>query len=261
MDATTLRGAIFVVWLLLLLGAERIAPKRAFSAHTKLRVLNNFALVAFNNLVLWVLFPWLAFDVAQWAQTHSLGLFNLTSIPWWANLLVGILLLDLVIYWQHRLFHKIPSLWSLHKVHHADVEIDTSTALRFHPIEIALSMLIKMVAVAALGIAPLTIIIFEVLLNSSAMFNHANLRLPISVDKVVRRLVVTPDMHRVHHSVHLNESNANYGFFLSTWDKLFKSYVAQPKDGHLQMTIGLNQFREPREVWLPHLLSQPFRKQ
>jgi sterol desaturase/sphingolipid hydroxylase (fatty acid hydroxylase superfamily) len=211
-------------------------------------------------VIVWVILPWLAYDVAVWAQQHQWGLFNQVNLPPIVTFILSIVLLDMVIYWQHRFFHTQSWLWSLHKMHHTDTEFDTSTALRFHPIEIVLSMLIKMAVVCVMGIDPITVVIFETLLNSSAMFNHANIRFAPKVDKVIRWVIVTPDMHRVHHSVYREECNSNYGFFLSCWDKLFGSYVAQPKHGHTDMQIGLHQFRDPKEMAVHRLMTQPFRQ-
>ncbi|ORT49747.1 sterol desaturase [Vibrio sp. qd031] len=259
MDAGTLRGTIFIVWLVVLLVSERINPRRPFTPLTGKRVLNNFALVVLNTVIVWIVLPWIAYDVAIWAKSQQLGLFHQLTIPVPIKFVLSIVLLDLVIYWQHRVFHTYSWLWSLHKVHHADTEFDTSTALRFHPIEIVLSMVIKMAVVCLLGIDPIAVIVFETLLNSSAMFNHANLYLKHTLDRTLRWVIVTPDMHRVHHSVFREECNANYGFFLSIWDKLFGSYVAQPKQGHNDMVIGLNQFRDPKEMAVHRMMSQPFR--
>jgi sterol desaturase/sphingolipid hydroxylase (fatty acid hydroxylase superfamily) len=260
MDASTIRGAIFIAWLVVLLVSERIAPRREFSSITGRRMLNNLALVIMNSAVVWVVLPWIAYDVAVWAQQQQLGVFNQWAIPSPLKFIFSIALLDMVIYWQHRIFHTYSWLWSLHKVHHADTEFDTTTALRFHPIEIVLSMLIKMAVVCAMGIDPIMVIVFETILNSSAMFNHANIRFSPRVDKALRRVIVTPDMHRVHHSVYREECNSNYGFFLSFWDTLFGSYIPQPKHGHTEMLIGLNQFRDPKEVSVFRLMTQPFRK-
>jgi sterol desaturase/sphingolipid hydroxylase (fatty acid hydroxylase superfamily) len=164
-----------------------------------------------------------------------------------------------VIYWQHVLFHKVPVLWRLHRVHHADLEFDVTTALRFHPLEIILSMVIKFVIIALLGASAVAVLIFEVLLNAVAMFNHSNVKIPDWLDRVLRLVTVTPDMHRVHHSIHLQETNSNFGFNLPWWDWIFGTYRRQPRDGHTAMTIGLTDFRVRRELWIDRLLLQPFR--
>jgi sterol desaturase/sphingolipid hydroxylase (fatty acid hydroxylase superfamily) len=170
-----------------------------------------------------------------------------------------VILLDLAIYLQHVLFHAVPTLWRLHRMHHADLEIDVSTGLRFHPIEILLSMVVKLALVIALGAPALSVLIFEVLLNATSMFNHSNIYIPESVDCIIRWFIVTPDMHRVHHSIQARETNSNFGFNLPWWDRLFGTYRAQPAAGHEGMTIGIEQFRDPRELRLDRMLLQPFR--
>ena len=174
-------------------------------------------------------------------------------------MLAAVVLLDLAIYLQHVLFHAVPGLWRLHRMHHADLDFDVTTGLRFHPVEIILSMGLKLMVVVALGAPPLAVLVFEVLLNATAMFNHANLRLPAALDRVLRPLLVTPDMHRVHHSVVPRETNSNFGFNLALWDRLFGTYIAQPAAGHTAMTIGIPQFRDPAELRLDRLLTQPLR--
>ena len=172
---------------------------------------------------------------------------------------VGVVLLDLAIYLQHVLFHAVPALWRLHRMHHADLEFDVTTGVRFHPIEILLSMGIKLGVVAALGAPAVAVLVFEVLLNATSMFNHGNVRMPARLDRVLRWIVVTPDMHRVHHSIAARETNSNFGFNLPWWDRLFGTYRAQPAAGHEAMTIGIEQFRDPREQRLDRMLTQPFR--
>ena len=174
-------------------------------------------------------------------------------------MVASVVILDLAIYLQHVLFHAVPALWRLHRMHHADLEFDVTTGVRFHPIEIMLSMLIKLAVVGALGAPPLSVLIFEVLLNATSMFNHGNVRIPLAIDRVLRWLVVTPDMHRVHHSILARETNSNFGFNLPWWDRLFGTYRAQPAAGHEAMTIGIEQFRDPRELRLDRMLLQPFR--
>ncbi|HEX7027321.1 MAG TPA: sterol desaturase family protein, partial [Gammaproteobacteria bacterium] len=202
-----------------------------------------------------VFFPLAAVGIALFAQEHGLGLLHHAPLPAMADIVLTVIALDLIIYWQHRLFHKIPLLWRLHKVHHADLELDVSTGLRFHPVEILLSMLIKTGVILLLGLPALGVLIFEVLLNSTSLFNHGNLHIPVSVDRWLRRLVVTPDMHRVHHSPHAMETNSNFGFNLPWWDWLFRSYRDQPQEGHLHMRLGLDDQPEPlnfpRALWLP----------
>jgi len=170
-----------------------------------------------------------------------------------------VVLLDLAIYGQHVAFHAVPALWRLHRMHHADLEFDVTTGLRFHPGEILLSMAIKLVAVAALGAPPLAVLAFEIMLNATSLFNHGNVRLPLGLDRRLRLVVVTPDMHRVHHSMERQETDSNFGFNLPWWDHLFGTYRAQPVMGHARMMIGIDRFRHPRELWLHRMLLQPFR--
>ena len=193
------------------------------------------------------------------AEAGGWGLFNALDLPLWLAALLSILLLDLVIYFQHVLFHAVPGLWRLHRMHHADLEFDVTTGLRFHPVEIVLSMVIKLAAVAALGAPAVAVLLFEVVLNATALFNHANIRLPAGVDRVLRWVIVTPDMHRVHHSVIPVETNSNFGFNLPWWDRLLGTYRAQPQAGHAGMTIGIEQFRTRRDLWLDRMLVQPLR--
>jgi sterol desaturase/sphingolipid hydroxylase (fatty acid hydroxylase superfamily) len=193
-------------------------------------------------------------------EARGWGLFNVFAVPSWLAIAVSIVLLDLVIYLQHVAFHYIPAFWRLHRMHHADLEFDVTTGARFHPIEIALSMLLKFAVVATLGVPPLAVLLFEVLLNATAMFNHANVRVPLGLDRILRLIVVTPDMHRVHHSAVVNETNSNFGFNLPWWDRLFRTYRAQPALGHDAMTIGIAEIRDPAEQRLDRMLSQPFRQ-
>jgi sterol desaturase/sphingolipid hydroxylase (fatty acid hydroxylase superfamily) len=193
------------------------------------------------------------------ASDSNIGLFNQLDLAPWLIITVSVLLLDMVIYLQHLLFHRIPLLWRLHRLHHADQDIDVTTAARFHPIEIILSVWIKIAAVMLLGVPPIAVIIFEVVLNVSAMFNHSNARMPLRLDAIIRRVIVTPDMHRVHHSIIKRETHSNFGFFLSIWDQLFRTYRPQPELGHDGCTIGIDQFRTSREQYLDKMLSQPFR--
>jgi sterol desaturase/sphingolipid hydroxylase (fatty acid hydroxylase superfamily) len=182
---------------------------------------------------------------------------NALDLPSWAAVLLAVTALDLVIYLQHVMFHAVPALWRLHRMHHADLEFDVTTGLRFHPAEILLSMGLKLAAVAVLGPPPVAVLIFEVLLNATAMFNHSNIRLPLAVDRVLRLVVVTPDMHRVHHSIVPQETNSNFGFNLPWWDRLLGTYRAQPAAGHDGMVIGIEQFRTRRDLWLDRMLIQP----
>ncbi|MEQ1819585.1 MAG: sterol desaturase family protein [Terricaulis sp.] len=196
---------------------------------------------------------------AIFAESHGWGIFQVINAPDAAAIIVSVIVLDLVIYLQHRLFHAVPLLWRLHRVHHADLEFDVTTGVRFHPLEILLSMLIKIAAVVALGAPAIAVLVFEVLLNATTMFNHANIKLPQALDRIVQLVVVTPDMHRLHHSVRYEETNSNFGFSLPWWDWVFRTYRAQPIDGHERMTIGLEQFRDTAELQLSWMLLQPAR--
>jgi sterol desaturase/sphingolipid hydroxylase (fatty acid hydroxylase superfamily) len=219
----------------------------------------NLGIVAIDTLLVRLVFPTAAVGVALLAEARGWGLFQNLDIPYALAVIASVILLDLVIYLQHVLFHAIPVLWRLHRVHHADLEFDVTTGIRFHPIEILLSMALKLGAVVALGTPAVAVLIFEVLLNATSMFNHANVRIPERIDRVLRWIVVTPDMHRVHHSALPRETNSNFGFNLPWWDRLFGTYHAQPRAGHERMTIGIEQFREPGELRLDRLLTQPFR--
>ena len=205
------------------------------------------------------LIPLLAVGVAGLAEARGWGLFNNLGLPAVLAVVASVILLDLAIYLQHVMFHAVPALWRLHRMHHADLDFDVTTGARFHPIEILLSMGLKMAVVAALGVPVLAVLIFEVLLNATSMFNHANVRIPPALDRLLRWFVVTPDMHRVHHSIRREETNSNFGFNLPWWDRLLGTYRAQPAAGHTDMTIGIEAFREAREQWLDRMLAQPFR--
>jgi sterol desaturase/sphingolipid hydroxylase (fatty acid hydroxylase superfamily) len=248
-------GGVFVVLAVL----EFIVPRRKQAIRRVWRWPNNLGVVIVNTLLLRIAFPTTAVGLALVAEAHGFGLLNVIRLPDWLALLVSVLALDLAIYLQHVLFHAVPALWRLHRMHHADLEFDVTTGLRFHPIEIVLSMLIKLAVVVAIGAPALSVLVFEVLLNATSMFNHANMRIPTWIDRVLRWLVVTPDMHRVHHSILARETNSNFGFNLPWWDRLFGTYKAQPAAGHEEMTIGIEQFRDPRELRLDRMLAQPFR--
>jgi sterol desaturase/sphingolipid hydroxylase (fatty acid hydroxylase superfamily) len=235
----TIRLSIFLGVLVIMALWEMAAPRRALTESKPWRWIGNLGIVVVNTVVVRLLFPILAVGAAFWAEKNNIGLFNLISLPGWLEVAVAAALLDMAIYWQHRLFHMIPLFWRLHRMHHADPDFDVTTALRFHPLEIVASMVIKLALVLILGPAALAVLIFEVLLNGTAMFNHANVRLPLGLDHWLRWLVVTPDMHRVHHSVESREYNTNFGFNLPWWDRLFGSYRDQPGLGHGDMRIGL----------------------
>jgi sterol desaturase/sphingolipid hydroxylase (fatty acid hydroxylase superfamily) len=237
---------------------ELLAPRRALTTSKTARWVSNLGITFMNPLLVRLLFPVLAVGMALKAQESGWGLLNNYDIPFWPAVVIGVVGLDFIIYLQHVMFHAVPLLWRLHMVHHADMDFDLTTGLRFHPIEIIVSMGIKLGAIALLGPPAVGVLVFEVLLNGTAMFNHGNIRLPLRIDKVLRLLVVTPDMHRVHHSIFPSETNTNFGFNLPWWDRLFGTYRNQPSKGHEGMTIGLHQFREPKRLTLPWLLILPF---
>jgi len=213
-----------------------------------------------DTLLARVIAPTGAVGFAMLAEARGWGLFLHVALPTWLEFFISLLLLDLAIYLQHRVFHYVPVLWRLHRMHHADLDIDVTTGARFHPIEILLSLAIKFVVIVTLGIPALAVLFFEIALNATSMFNHSNVRMPLPVERVLRWLVVTPDMHRVHHSIVLRETDSNFGFNFPWWDRLLRTYRAQPEAGHERMTIGIEQFRDPKELRLDRMLSQPFRE-
>lgn len=239
---------------------ELVAPRRALTVSKTVRWVNNLGLVFFNSFILRLLFPAAAIGVAVTAQENSWGLFNNIDISIGLAAILSIIIMDFVIYVQHVMVHAIPVLWRLHRVHHADLDYDVTTGARFHTLEIILSMCIKFATIVLLGPPVFAVIIFEVILNATAMFNHGNIRLPKNIDSVLRLLVVTPDMHRVHHSVEDDEANSNFGFSLPWWDRLFGTYRDQPRRGHEEMTIGIHKFKDPKLVsWLTGMLILPFK--
>jgi len=239
---------------------ETIAPCRQFITSRPLHWLNNLGMVFLNSLLLRLLFPTAAVGMAVFTQTHGWGIFNYIELPFWLNVIICVISLDFIIYLQHVLVHAVPALWRLHRVHHADMDFDVTTGARFHPIEIIFSMLIKFATIIVLGPPVVAVIIFEILLNATAMFNHSNVSLPKHVDKILRLFLVTPDMHRVHHSVEDDEANSNFGFNLPWWDRLFGTYKNQPRLGQIGMTIGIHGFRDPKDVSrLPGMLLLPFK--
>lgn len=254
-----IRLGFFVGVLALMAGWELLAPRRPQAIGRVLRWPNNLGIVVVDTLLLRLVFPTAAVGFALFVEERGWGLFNAVAMPGWLALVASVLILDFAIYLQHVLFHAVPALWRLHRMHHTDLEFDVTTGLRFHPVEILISMGIKLAVVAALGPPAAAVLIFEVLLNATSMFNHGNVRIPTGLDRVLRCFVVTPDMHRVHHSVLPHETNSNFGFNLPWWDRLLGTYRAQPGAGHEGMTIGIGLFREPRELRLDRLLLQPFR--
>lgn len=256
-EASARLSFFFGIFVLVAVG-EYISPRRELKTSKAARWFNNMAIVAIDSLAVRLLLPVIGIHVAFTAQEKGWGLLTVLDLPEWLSVLIGILVLDLVVYLQHVMFHSVPLIWRLHMMHHADMDIDVTTGLRFHPIEIIISMLIKMTVIAALGPSVFTVILFEIILNGTAMFNHGNLKLPSGLDRYLRLLVVTPDMHRVHHSVTIRETNSNFGFNFPCWDRLLGTYRAQPVAGHEKMTIGLAQFRDSRKNNLLWMLTMPF---
>ncbi|MCB1435860.1 MAG: sterol desaturase family protein [Rhodobiaceae bacterium] len=257
-EAAVRLGAFCLVLAVMALW-EALAARRPQAISRRARWPGNLGIVAIDTLALRLVFPLAAAGAALAAEQGGWGLFNAIAMPRWMAFAASVALLDLTIYLQHVLFHAVPALWRLHRMHHADLEFDVTTGLRFHPVEILLSMVIKLAVVTALGAPAVAVLVFEVLLNATAMFNHGNVRLPVRLDGWLRLLVVTPDMHRVHHSALVRETNSNFGFNLPWWDRLFGTYRAQPLAGHAGMTIGLEQFRDARELRLDRMLLQPLR--
>lgn len=255
---TEIRLGVFLSSFVILAVLEMLAPRRALTVSKAGRWSANLVLVGLNPLSVRLIFPVLPVGVALFCAERQWGVLNQVDFPFWLKMVVGVLALDFTIYLQHVLHHALPTLWRLHMVHHADLDIDLTTGIRFHPLEILLSMGIKLAAVAALGPPAGAVLLFEAALNATSMFNHSNLTLPAKLDRVLRLLVVTPDMHRVHHSVIIRETNSNYGFNLPWWDRLLGTYKDQPMKGHEGMTIGLSQFRHPKQLSLPRLLLLPF---
>ena len=245
--------AVMALW-------EVLAPRRALNASKAWRWTSNLGIVFLNTALVRVLFPTTAVALALTAEANDWGVLNRLALPEWLAVGVAVAALDFAIWLQHVVFHAVPALWRLHRMHHADLDYDVTTGARFHPIEILLSMLIKFAAILVLGPPAVAVLIFEVALNATAMFNHGNVRLPLGLDRALRLFIVTPDMHRVHHSIEDHETNSNFGFNLSLWDRLFGTYKAQPDAGHERMSIGIREHRDEHEVdRLPGMLALPFR--
>ena len=238
---------------------EVLAPRRDQKLGRGTRWPSNIGIVVLDTVLVRLVFPTTAVGLALVTEGRGWGLFLALDVPAWASVPLAVAALDFAIYLQHVLFHAVPALWRLHRMHHADLDIDVTTGARFHPIEILLSMGIKLGVVAVLGTPAVAVLAFEMLLNATSMFNHSNVRIPIWLDRVLRWIVVTPDMHRVHHSIVACETNSNFGFNLPWWDRLFGTYRDQPAAGHETMTIGIEQFRDPAEQRLDRMLTQPFR--
>ncbi len=256
-----IRVSFFILTLLTMSFLEYIIPKKELLLSKFKRWVNNISVVVINSFLLKLIFASSAISISIYTSENNIGLLNFFEIPFFFSVTLSIILLDLIIYFQHRLFHEVDFFWKFHKVHHSDMDYDVTTGFRFHPIEIIISMLIKIVSIFILGVPVIAVVVFEIILSSLALFNHSNIKLSNLLDKNLRYFVVTPDMHRIHHSIHSNELNSNYGFNLSVWDRVFNSYTSKPKDGYEKMTIGLKEFNNKTEtVSILDILSLPFRK-
>jgi len=252
------RVAIFTAAFALIAAFEIVAPRRPLTVPRRSRWPSNLGVVLLNTLFVRALLPVTAVSMAMLAEQRGWGLFHASGpLPAWLVIPATVVLLDLAIYLQHVLFHAVPILWRLHRMHHADLDVDVTTGARFHPIEIVLSMLLKFGVIATLGPSPLGVLVFELLLSTGSLFNHGNLRFSLQADEILRWIVVTPDMHRVHHSAAPEETNRNFGFTLSWWDWIGGTYRAQPAAGHAGMALGIAQFRNVSDLRLDRLLLQP----
>lgn len=255
---TTLRLFSFIFLILMFFGLELIRPRRFPEKANRTRRVNNILLLIFNIVAVRLVMPLAIFEVAVYAADNNLGLFNVLSIPLFLNVILTLIIFDCLIYVQHVITHKINFLWQIHRVHHTDLEVDVTTGIRFHPLEIIFSMLYKIIAVLLLGPVAFAVIFYEILLNGAALFTHSNILLNSKFDSVLRVIFVTPDMHRIHHSVLRQETDSNFGNILSIWDKLFKTYRAVPAEGYDKMKLGLEEFSDPSYGKLIQLLKIPF---
>ena len=256
-----IRTGVFLFLFVMIGTLEAIVPRRRPTVPKPGRWVNNNGIMLLTTGLIRLTVPITAVATAVFAARHGWGLFHLMHVPGILAAAGSIIALDLIIYLQHIVVHAVPVLWRIHRVHHADLEYDVTTGIRFHPIEIVLSLAIKLMAIVLLGAPVLAVVLFEAILNGMAMFNHGNFRLPATWDRILRQVVVTPDMHRVHHSSETDELNSNFGFNISLWDRLFGTYREQPRMGHENLRIGIEEFRTWNDViWLPGMLTLPFRK-
>lgn len=258
MESIIRLSAFFGVFVIML-AWELYAPRRPLNHSRWQRWATNISLTVISTLIIRFSVGAAAFIAASYAVDRSWGLLNSIQLPFWLTIVASLVLLDMAIYWQHRASHKWHWLWQLHKIHHTDQDFDVTTGIRFHPLEIIVSMLYKVACIVFIGANPIAVIAFEIILSSCSLFNHSNIRLPLVIDKILRLFIVTPDMHRVHHSVIQLETDSNYSFSISLWDRLFASYTAQPKEGHLDMRIGLSDYPADKDVQLSRLLTMPFK--
>jgi sterol desaturase/sphingolipid hydroxylase (fatty acid hydroxylase superfamily) len=256
-----IRLGIFIGLFFVLAMTELFVPRRELEHVKAKRWLTNWIIVIIDSFVLRLIFTGAAVGIALWAETNDYGLFNVLNIPTAVAVVISFIVLDFAVWFSHWASHKVPLLWAIHRMHHSDVDIDVSTAIRFHPIEIVLSMVWKMLIVVILGAPAIAVLVFEIVLNGTAMFNHSNIKLPLGVDRILRLFLVTPDMHRVHHSIIHNETDSNYGFNLAIWDRLFGTYIDQPEAGHKAMKIGISEWQDKRPTQLFWSLKVPFIKQ
>lgn len=258
---SVIRLSMFLLFLITMAIWEVLRPRRALLQSKGRRWFANLALTVVDMAFVRFTLGAVAVSTAFYAQAHGWGILNAIHLPAAFSFFITIIFFDMAIYLQHVMSHALPIFWRLHRVHHSDLDFDVTTGLRFHPFEILISMIYKAALAAALGAHPFGVMVFEVILNASSQFNHGNVRIPLSTDRMLRRFVVTPDMHRVHHSWKVMETNSNFGFFLPWWDRLFGTYRDQPEQGHTEMTIGLKEYRDPDKLNILHLLWIPFRKQ
>lgn len=254
-----LRLATFIGVLAVMVLWETLAPYRLRQQPRFMRWSGNLGILVLGTVLVRLLIPFAPVGAAALAATRGWGLFNILQVPAWTAFAISFLALDLVIYAQHRVMHRLPLLWRLHRMHHTDLELDATTGLRFHPFEITFSLALKIAAILALGAPPVAVMVFEIVLNASSLFNHGNVRMPANLEAALRLMIVTPLMHRVHHSAAPMETDSNFGFNFSWWDRLFASYRAAPAAGYEHMTIGLAAFRDPTDNRLDRLLAQPFK--
>jgi len=256
-----IRLGVFIGLFLILAVMEYLAPRRELQHVKGKRWFTNWMIIILDSFILRLIFFTAAFGAAVWAEANGHGLFNMIEIPSAIAIIISFVVLDFAIWLAHVASHKVPILWKVHRMHHADVDIDVSTAIRFHPIEIVLSMAWKIIVVVSLGAPVIAVLVFEIVLNGAAMFNHSNIKLPLWLDRILRLFIVTPDMHRVHHSIVHNETDSNYGFNLAIWDRIFGTYIDQPEAGHKGMKIGLGEWQDERPTQLFWSLKIPFIKQ
>ena len=254
-----LRLVVFIAVFSAMAVLEMLLPRRQLTVSKSRRWLSNLGLSALNTILLRVFIPIAGVAAAYWAEDRNWGLLKLVEFADWIGILIFLLVFDLLIYFQHRLFHKVPFLWRLHRTHHTDLDYDVTTGSRFHPLSILISAFIKLALILILGPLAIAVVLAEVLLNATAMFNHSNIKIPVRLVKLLRNFVVTPDMHRIHHSVDAVEHNRNFGFNFPWWDRLFGTYLAEPKLGQEAMGIGINGFEDDSSISLQHLLTQPFK--